>query len=53
MGADIKFVNISGTRLAFIGSHAVTLSVLCGVNGDRVVPLATMADGTLLVSGPQ
>ena len=53
MVADLKLVNISGTRLDFIGSATVQLVVLCGVSGNAVVPLATMANGTLLVSGPQ
>jgi len=53
MGADLKFVNISGTRLDFLGSAAVQIVLLCGVSGNAVVPLQTMADGTLIVSGPQ
>lgn len=53
MVAELKFVNISGTRLEFLGSHAVQIVLLCGVSGAAVVPLATMADGTLIVSGPQ
>ena len=53
MVTELKFVNISGTRLDFLGSTAVQMVLLCGVSGATVIPLATMADGTLLVSGPQ
>ncbi len=53
MVAELKFVNISGTRLDFLGSSTVAITLLCGISGAAVVPLATMADGTLLVSGPQ
>ncbi len=53
MVSELKFVNISGTRLDFLTSGTVQIVLLCGVSGNAVVPLATMADGTLLVSGPQ
>ena len=44
MVSDLKFVNISGTRVDFLGSSTVQLVLLCGVSGAAVVPLATMAD---------
>lgn len=53
MSANLKLVNISGTRVGFNGSQSVSVVLLCGVSGNSVIPLATMGDGTLLVSGPQ
>lgn len=52
MTAENYLVNISGTALGLNGSHAVSLVLLCGVSGNSVIPLKTMSDGTLLVSGP-
>ncbi len=53
MITELKFVNISGTRLAFLGSQAVKINLACGISGNTIVPLAVNADGTLLISGPQ
>ncbi len=53
MVSELKLVNLSGTRVEMLGSSTVQLVLLCGVSGAAIVPLATMADGTLLVSGPQ
>lgn len=53
MVAELKLVNLSGTRVEFIGSHAVQIVLLCGVSGAAIVPLAVQSDGVLLTSGPQ
>jgi len=53
MSATFVVANVSGTRVGLTGSQAVQLVLLCGISGNAVVPLATMSDGTLLVSGPQ
>ena len=53
MGPNLKLVNISGTQLDFAGSAIVSVVLLCGVSGNAVIPLKTMSDGTLLISGPQ
>ena len=51
MTAELKLVNISGTTLNFIGSQAVALSLLVGLSGNRVIPLAVTGEGYLLTSG--
>lgn len=51
MTADLKFVNISGTRLDFLASGTIGITLLCGVAGGRVTPLELSPEGWILQSG--
>ena len=51
MVAEIRLMNISGTVSGFTGSHAMNISLLCGMSGNQVIPIRVDADGTLFTSG--
>lgn len=50
MSADQKLVNISGTILNFTGSTVVSLSLLCGVSGNSVIPIKVNSSGFLITT---
>ena len=50
MTAENYLVNTSGTILGMNGSHAVSLVLLCGVSGNRVIPLQVNTAGYLITT---
>jgi len=52
MSGDIQLVPVSGLILGgSTGSHAVELSLLCGIaNGSVVVPITVSGNGVVLTS---
>jgi len=52
MAADLyTVVTASGTVLGDTGSHAVSLSLLCGLSGTTAIPVQVNSAGQLVTSG--
>ena len=50
MASENYLVNTSGTILNFTGSHTVSLVLLCGVSGARIIPLQVNTAGYLMTA---